>query len=73
MRLRFPPGLLALILGTPAALACQGTPLAVGSEAPDFSLVQASADGVSESPFRLSDYRDQTVVIAFFYRARSSG
>jgi peroxiredoxin len=65
--------MLALVLGTPAALACQGTPLAVGSQAPDFSLVQATAEGVSESPFRLGDYRDQTVVIAFFYRARTSG
>jgi cytochrome oxidase Cu insertion factor (SCO1/SenC/PrrC family) len=63
----------ALLLGAGRA-AAQGTgPLAVGAAAPDFALTGASLDGVLERPVRLSDFRDQTVVIAFFYRARTKG
>jgi peroxiredoxin len=48
-------------------------PLAVGTPAPDFALAGATMDGVLGKPLRLSDFRDQTVVIAFFYKARTSG
>ena len=48
-------------------------PLAVGSVAPDFALPGATREGVLPSPVRLADLRDQTVVIAFFYRARTKG
>lgn len=48
------------------------TPLAVGVEAPDFTLSSAGQGGVGK-PVSLRDLRGQTVVIAFFYRARSSG
>ncbi|TFG51378.1 MAG: hypothetical protein E4H38_01725 [Gemmatimonadales bacterium] len=61
----------ALALTPPPAPAQQ--PVAVGTEAPDFVLAGAGRSGVMSTPVRLSDYRDQTVVIAFFYRARSSG
>jgi hypothetical protein len=55
-------------------LACQEPrPLAVGAAAPDFALAGATSEGVLEQPIRLSDFRDQTVVIAFFYRARTKG
>jgi hypothetical protein len=37
------------------------------------SLAGASRDGIMPGPVRLSDLRDQTVVIAFFYRARTKG
>jgi peroxiredoxin len=47
--------------------------LAVGDTAPDFALTGATVDGVLASPIRLGDFRDQTVVIAFFYRARTRG
>jgi peroxiredoxin len=63
--------LTALALAPAAAPAQQ--PLPVGTEAPDFVLAAATRSGVMATPLRLSDYRDQTVVIAFFYRARSSG
>jgi len=55
-------------------LACQTPrPLTVGDAAPDFALTGATLDGVLQQPVRLSDFRDQTVVIAFFYKARTKG
>lgn len=48
------------------------TPLPVGTEAPDFTLVSADRVGTGEL-VSLRDFRGQVVVIAFFYRARSSG
>ena len=49
------------------------TPLAVGVEAPDFTLSAATKAGVSATPVHLKDLRGKTVVIAFFYRARTKG
>ena len=49
------------------------TPLAVGTEAPDFTLPAATEAGVSAKPVRLADLRGQTVVIAFFFKARTGG
>lgn len=68
--------LLAVALATsaPVALSAQDTiPLKVGDTAPDFSLRAATQGGVESSPVKLSDFRDQTVVIAFFYKARTKG
>ena len=48
-------------------------PLAVGAVAPEFVLDGGTMAGSLGKPFRLSEYRDQTVVIAFFYKARTSG
>jgi len=63
-----------LALAAPAALPAQDTiPLKVGAVAPDFALTAATKDGVGQAPVRLGDFRDQTVVIAFFYRARTKG
>lgn len=47
--------------------------LVVGSAAPDFSLSAASRYGLLQKPVTLSDYRGQTVVLAFFYQARTKG
>lgn len=47
--------------------------LAVGAMAPDFELKGATRYGSLANPVRLSDYRGQTVVIAFFYKARTKG
>ena len=47
--------------------------LEVGADAPDFSLAGATRWGTLRNPVRLSDLRDKTVVIAFFYRARTRG
>jgi hypothetical protein len=51
----------------------QGTPLDVGVTAPDFSIPGATRHGVLRDPVHLSDYRGKTVVLAFFYRARTPG
>jgi len=50
----------------------QAAPLAVGTEAPDFSLPSATRTGVG-TPVKLSDFRGQVVVLAFFFRARTPG
>ena len=45
----------------------------VGTMAPDFTLPGATRYGLLRDPVRLSDYRGKTVVLAFFYRARTKG
>jgi hypothetical protein len=45
----------------------------VGDAAPDFSLPGATRYGLLKNPVRLSDYRGSTVVLAFFYQARTKG
>ncbi len=45
----------------------------VGDLAPDFTLTVAGRDGVVDQPLTLSSLRGQTVVLAFFPRARTSG
>ncbi|HWA59400.1 MAG TPA: hypothetical protein VG692_19255 [Gemmatimonadales bacterium] len=65
---------IALAAAAPAALAAQDTlPLKVGDVAPEFVLPAATQGGVASAPVRLSDFRDQTVIIAFFYKARTKG
>jgi hypothetical protein len=49
------------------------TPPAVGQMAPDFSLPGATRYGLLASPVKLSDFRGKTVVIAFFFQARTKG
>lgn len=48
-------------------------PPTVGQVAPDFSLPGATRYGLLASPVKLSDFRGKTVVIAFFYVARTKG
>lgn len=64
---------LVTALGAQPGSAQDPSPLAVGDSAPDFALAGATRDGVLAQPVRLSDLRDQTVVIAFFYRAKTRG
>ena len=45
----------------------------VGAMAPDFELAGATRHGVLRDPVRLSDYRGETVVLAFFFRVRTRG
>jgi hypothetical protein len=45
----------------------------VGDAAPDFSLPGATRYGLLKNPVRLSDFRGSTVVLAFFYQARTKG
>ena len=61
----------------PAAPAPAAAPVAmgppIGSAAPDFALPGVTRYGVLGTPVRLSDYRGQTVVLAFFVQARTKG
>jgi peroxiredoxin Q/BCP len=45
----------------------------VGTMAPDFTLPGADRYGLLRNPIKLSDFRGKTVVLAFFYRARTKG
>ena len=56
----------------PAAPPAAPTP-EVGSMAPDFTIVGATRYGVLRDSIRLSNFRGQTVVLAFFFKARTKG
>ena len=62
----------AVMLAPGLALRAQDAPPAVGDMAPDFVLPGATAAGPA-GPLRLSDFRGQTVVLAFFFQARTKG
>jgi hypothetical protein len=67
---------LSLAVAAPGAQAQAdqaSSPPAVGQMAPDFSLPAATRYGLLKSPVKLSDFRGKTVVIAFFYQARTKG
>jgi len=70
---------LAAAQGTPAPAPAPAGPPAganqpqVGSVAPDFSLPGATRYGRLQNPVKLSDFRGQTVVLAFFFQARTKG
>ncbi len=67
----------ALALAPPAVRAQQAAGqyplLAVGRQAPDFALTGATRYGVLSAPVHLSDFRGKTVVLAFFFKARTRG
>ncbi|MFO7894256.1 MAG: hypothetical protein R6U63_11010 [Longimicrobiales bacterium] len=65
-------GLTALGAAVPAPAAAQ-EPLEVGAQAPGFALPGATRHGVLADSVRLSDYAGETVVLAFFFRARTRG
>ena len=69
---------LAAVLQQPAAPApppapSSPPPLEVGAVAPDFSIPGATRYGTLKNPVRLSDYKGKTVVLAFFFKARTKG
>jgi AhpC/TSA family len=72
---RMRPLFFALSLATTplAVVAQQSKPLEVGAVAPDFSMKGATRYGVLANPVRLSDFKGKTVVLAFFYKARTGG
>jgi peroxiredoxin Q/BCP len=45
----------------------------VGDMAPDFTLKGSTKDGLLPKPIHLADFRGQTVVLAFFPKARTKG
>ena len=56
------------------APAAPTTPLPnVGEMAPDFAITGATRYGLMKQPLRLADFKGQTVVLAFFVRARTRG
>ncbi len=57
----------------PAAAPSPPPPLEIGAVAPDFALGGATRYGVLRDSVRLSDYKGKTVVLAFFFRARTRG
>ena len=56
---------------TPAAQT--PAPLEVGAVAPDFAIPGATRYGVLRDPIKLSDFKGKTVVLAFFFKARTRG
>jgi AhpC/TSA family len=56
-----------------AASTAAATGPAVNDLAPDFSLAGADRYGLLKTPVKLSDYRGRTVVLAFFFQARTKG
>ena len=48
-------------------------PLEIGAVAPDFTLPGATRYGVLREPVKLSDFKGKTVVLAFFFKARTRG
>jgi peroxiredoxin len=68
--------LAALLVAAPAAAQQPPTPQVtpeVGDMAPDFNVSGATRYGLLRSPIRLSEFRGQTVVLAFFVQARTRG
>lgn len=67
------PLLLALAMQQPAAAPPAPPALEVGVVAPDFALPGATRFGVLKNPIHLSDFKGKTVVLAFFFKARTRG
>jgi len=65
----------ALAAQQPAAPAAPAPPpaLEVGTVAPDFTVSGATRYGVLRTPIHLSDFKGKTVVLAFFFKARTRG
>lgn len=76
-------GLTAIVFASIAAAGAAGAQAAtaaaanagpaVNDLAPDFSLTGADRYGLLKTPVKLSDYRGRTVVLAFFFQARTKG
>ena len=69
---------LAALMQQPAAPPPPAPPpgppaLDVGAVAPDFAIPGATRFGTLKNPVRLSDYKGKTVVLAFFFKARTKG
>ena len=68
------PLLLAMMQQPPAPPAPPPPPaLEVGVVAPDFAIPGATRYGTLRNPVHLSDFKGKTVVLAFFFKARTRG
>ena len=56
-----------------AAPAINPTVLKVGDVAPEFTVAAVTAAGLDAKPFKLSEHKGETIVLAFFPKARTSG
>ena len=70
--------ILALMLTAASVSAQTGAAPAIpspelGTMAPDFAVTGATRYGVLKDSVRLSDYKGKTVVLAFFFKARTKG
>jgi peroxiredoxin len=68
--------LLSLAAAASSAQAQAAAPaglLAVGTMAPDFTVTTVTKDGRTAEAFTLSKHRGETIVLAFFPKARTSG
>lgn len=74
-RVTLAAALAGLLAGVAAPARAQDSTkaVAVGQEAPDFTAPGATRYGLLASPVHLGDYRGQTVVLAFFFKARTKG
>ena len=65
----------AIGMGAPDTATAQETDglIEVGAMAPDIELTGATRHGVLRDKIKLSDYRGETVVLAFFFRVRTRG
>lgn len=69
----FPAVTAAQQVAAPAPPAPTAPPLEIGAVAPDFAMAGATRYGTLRNPVRLSDYKGKTVVLAFFFKARTRG
>ncbi|HEV7389276.1 MAG TPA: hypothetical protein VGN73_11755 [Gemmatimonadaceae bacterium] len=67
------PGALANAQQSNAPAATPPAGPGVNDAAPDFTLAGADRYGLLKTPVKLSDYRGRTVVLAFFFQARTKG
>jgi peroxiredoxin Q/BCP len=71
---RFAASTIAAVALVASAAACaQAQGPKVGDMAPDFTLKGSTKDGLLPKPIHLADFRGQTVVLAFFPKARTKG
>jgi peroxiredoxin Q/BCP len=66
-------GALTLAPAVAEAQATTESLIQVGQMAPDFELRGATRYGTLADPVRVSDYRGETLILAFFFRARTPG
>jgi len=64
---------LPLAAQQPAAPPPDPKPLEVGALAPDFALPGSTRFGTVKNLIHLSDFKGKTVVLAFFFKARTRG
>jgi peroxiredoxin Q/BCP len=68
------PALLVIAIGALSApLMAQAPELAVGDQAPDWTLTVATQEGIVKEELTLSSLEGELVVLAFFPRARTRG